>query len=106
MQQEDRKDQLLGMLQEEPDDEFLNYALALEYLRSKEYPLAASQLMRVLQLNENYIAAYYQIGKLHEILNENDAALKMYHEGRARALAKKDRKSAGEFEEAIFLLED
>jgi Tfp pilus assembly protein PilF len=97
---------LLRMLEAEPSDIFLNYALALEYMKTSDgYNMAEAQLRHVLSLDRNYTAAYYQLGKILEGQGKNTEALDAYRKGLEIARAKKDKK-AGEFEEAIFLLED
>jgi cytochrome c-type biogenesis protein CcmH/NrfG len=101
-----RVENLLRMLEGEPSDVFLNYALALEYIKDETASATAeSQLMHVLSLDRSYTAAYYQLGKLLERQNRITEALETYRAGLEIAKAKKDKK-AGEFEEAIFLLED
>lgn len=95
------------MLQNEPDDLFLNYALGLEYLNDKEtLSLAESQFQFVLKKDTNYIAAYYQLGKLNEELNNKKDALANYQLGLVKAKEQKNNKSVNEFMEAIFMLED
>ena len=98
---------LLDLLKKEPGDVFLNYALGLEYSNDlatlKE---AESQYKKALTLDQNYIAAYYQLGKLFESQDKNKEALGFYEQGLEKARLIKDNKSANEFEEAIFLLEE
>ena len=106
MTMEGRLAQLLAMLQDEPGDVFLNYALALEYQKLGDGASSHKQLQKVLALDPDYVAAYFQLGRLCETQNDTGLALHYYREGRKRALAKNDRRAAGEFEEAIFLLED
>ena len=97
---------LLKMLETEPSDIFLNFALALEYMKnSADFVKAEMQLNHVLALDAKYTPAYYQLGKLFESQNKVSEALGAYRKGLEVAREKKDKK-AGEFEEAIFLLED
>lgn len=98
---------ILNMLEREPDDVFLNYALALEYLKQPESgERALRQLQKVIALDPSYLAAYYQLGKFFEAANDAEGALNYYRKGLELAEIKKDRKAAGEFREAVFLLED
>ena len=95
------------MLEKEPGDLFLNYALGIEYsAKPLTYPDAESQFKIVLGLNENYIAAYYQLGKLSEALLRAPEAIEYYKKGLEKAIFLKDNKAINEFNEAIFLLED
>jgi hypothetical protein len=102
-----RIQQLLEFLQKEPDDTFLNYALALEYQKDAETIEKAQQLFEtVIRNNHDYLAAYYQLGKLLELKGEISSALNILKAGQQKALEQKNRKASGEFEEAIFMLED
>jgi Tfp pilus assembly protein PilF len=106
MSSEHRIRNLERMLLAEPADIFLNYALALEYLRDDQgSALAAAQFRKVLELDPRYIPAYYQLGKLLES-KDPEKALEQYKAGLALAEEKKDRKTASEFREAIFMLEE
>ncbi len=102
-----RIQQLLEFLEKEPDDIFLNYALALEYQKDKATIDKAQELFETIILkDENYLAAYYQLGKLFELKDEIPAAITTLKAGHQKAILQKNRKAAGEFEEAIFMLED
>lgn len=101
-----RLDTLLALLKDEPDDVFLNYAVGIEYVASGQTDLAAIQFTRVLQIDNNYIAAYYQLGQLYTTRQDTGKAIQYYRQGLEKALAKKDNKAINEFNEALFLLED
>lgn len=100
-----RIDMLLELLDNEPEDLFLNYALGIEYVSAATVVEAEEQFRKVLGLNQNYVAAYYQLGKLYEAKNNHVEALQFYKAGLIKAKLLKD-KSLHEFEEAIFMLED
>jgi Tfp pilus assembly protein PilF len=97
---------LLNLLAQEPADLFLNYALGLEYVAENDLPAAELQLKKVLQLDETYIAAYYQLGKLFEAQLKNNDALSFYNIGLEKARIQKNNKAINEFGEAIFMLEE
>ncbi|MCO6438700.1 MAG: tetratricopeptide repeat protein [Phycisphaerae bacterium] len=59
-----RRDQLEKMLQAEPGDVFLNFALAMELLKNGETDTALHQFDRVIELDRNYVAAYFQKAQL------------------------------------------
>lgn len=101
-----RIDALLGMLAQEPEDEFLNYALGLEYANNKSFDLAEVQFQKVLKNNAAYIAAYYQLGQLYVAKNNRESALKIFQQGLQVAKNQKNNKAMNEISEAIFLLED
>lgn len=102
-----RIDMINSMLEKEPDDLFLNYALGVEYATDLgTVSDAESQFKIVLGLDPNYIAAYYQLGKLLESLLRKPEALAYYKTGLEKAKALGDNKAVNEFNEAIFMLED
>lgn len=59
-----RREKLEEMLKSSPDDPFLNYGLAMEEAREGNLDAALAQLDRVLKLDPNYVAAYFQQGQL------------------------------------------
>lgn len=69
-----RLEQLKEFLKTEPDDVFTLYALALEYIKINEHQTAIDFLRRVIGQNNDYVAAYYQLGQLLEKQNANEAA--------------------------------
>jgi len=107
MANQSRIKQITELLLSEPSDVFLNYALGLEYIvDSHNYLLAETQFKKVLQLDENYIAVYYQLGKLFEARAKNTEALTFYKTGLEKARQQKNNKAINEFGEAIFMLGD
>ncbi len=60
-----RIENLMGMLEKEPDDLFLNYALGLEYANDlSKVADAESQFKIVLSLDQNYIPRLLSIGSV------------------------------------------
>jgi tetratricopeptide (TPR) repeat protein len=102
-----RLDLLRRMLEKEEDDVFLNYALGLEYAKNPENIIMAEvQFKKVTDLDPDYMAAFYQLGKLLEAQTKLSEALHYYKLGLEIAEKRKERKAIGEFMEAIFLIED
>ena len=106
MNRQERIEYLQDLLVSEPHDVFSNYALGLEYTADENYPEAEIQFKKVIELDRNYIASYFQLGKLMEKQNLKKAALDAFGKGLQLATSLKDQKAKNEFEEAIFLLED
>src|SRR6218665_3011155 len=105
MERQARIEMLMGMLEREPEDLFMNYALGVEYMADHRLPDAEAQFKKVLGTDSLYIAAYYQLGKLHEAASNPAEALGYYKTGLEKARLKKDHKAINEFGEAIFMLE-
>ena len=101
-----RIDMLIKLLEKEPEDIFLNYVLGIELVAEIDLSGAETQFKKVIAIENNYIPAYYQLGKLFESQLKKDEALRFYQQGLVFAKEKKDHKTVNEFEEAIFLLED
>lgn len=107
MESNHRINTLLDLLKQEPQDLFLNYALGIEYAaNSKALKQAEDKFKYVLSLDENYLAAYYQLGKLYEVQQNIAEALNYFKRGLEKAKEKKDNKAVNEFNEAVFMLED
>ncbi len=106
MNQVSRKEQILSMLEGEPNDVFLNYALAMEFVSSNELNEADSQLKKVLSIKPDYLPCFYQLGQLNEKLGNNDIALNYYKQGVDLAKSQNNNKALGELNEAIWMLED
>ena len=101
-----RKDQLLSMLENEPKDVFLNYALAMEFLAENNFEKAKQQFEAVLLINKEYLACYYQLGQVSEKLSLINEAIVFYTNGLELAKRLKNTKAMGELNEALWLLED
>lgn len=107
MKSAERIDHLVSMLEKEPGDLFLNYALGMEYTNDlSKVADAESQFRIVLGLDPDYIPAYYQLGKLFASLLRIPEALEYYKIGLEKARQQKNNKAINEFGEAIFMLED
>jgi tetratricopeptide (TPR) repeat protein len=106
MTQLPRKEQILNMLEGEPHDVFLNYALAMEHLSTEEFKEAELQFKKVLTINSDYLPCFYQLGQLNEKLGSNDIALTYYKQGVDLAKSQNNTKALGELNEAIWMLED
>lgn len=97
---------LLQMLKENPEDVFLNYAYALEQIKEGKQVEAEALLKKVLTIDESYLAAYYQLGKIYEQNQNSSDAISIYKKGIEKALVKKDMKTLGELEEALMIIGD
>lgn len=102
----DRLLQILEMLKDEPKDSFLNYALAIEYAKSGDIKKAIEVIEALLERDENYLGAYYQLGKYYEQVEEPDIAISIYNKGIAIAKQQNNKKTLGELNEALWMLED
>ena len=76
-----RLDQMLSFLEQDPDDSFSRYAVALEYMSRKEYDLARGYLEELRRRDPDYVATYYQLGQLCATVEDWDGAEEAYNAG-------------------------
>lgn len=98
-----RLNQLIEFLKEDPNDPFNLYAVALEYEKSDENK-AIEYYDKVLSLHEDYIPAYYHAGKLYARLGNKDKAEEIYQKGIAMASKKNNHHALRELKSAYQIL--
>ena len=92
-----------AMLQTHPSDPFLHYALALEWQKEGDLQKAIDHLLELKSLKSDYLALYYQLGKMYESLGQNEMAVDTFIDGRRLAKNIGDIKAAGELSEALMM---
>jgi tetratricopeptide (TPR) repeat protein len=101
-----RIEQLESFLIAQPNDCFLNHALALEYIKLGNDNKAEKIFTELLIINENYYGSYYHLAKLYERINETDKAIATYEKGIEITKKLKENHALGElrsaYEELIF----
>ncbi|HSC53086.1 MAG TPA: tetratricopeptide repeat protein [Phnomibacter sp.] len=96
----ERIDKLKEYLAQQPNDSFLQHALALEYIKLGDEQAARSLFENVLALQPDYIGSYYHLGKLLERVGENENAIRTYETGMTQAKAAKDMHAYNELQAA------
>lgn len=99
-----RLEQLQKLLVTEPDDAFLNFGLAMELAKSSRFDESLAQFERVMQLDPNYIAAYFQKAKTLLTMGDDDAAKAELRRGIAQAQSCGEMHAKGEMEELLSTL--
>ena len=97
---------ILEMLEKEPNDSFLRYALALEYAKLSDITKAIALLEELITRDADYLGAYYQLGKYYEQEGKIETAITIYNKGMAVAKTQNNRKTLGELNEALMMLEE
>jgi Tfp pilus assembly protein PilF len=77
----DRIEKLKEYLKDSPKDNFLKHALALEYIKIKNYKDAQRLFEEVLFHEPSYVGSYYHLGKLLERRGETEEAIRIYEKG-------------------------
>ncbi len=101
-----RLEKLLEFAAQEPDDAFLKYALATEYLRLEETDKALEFYQNLTKNHPNYVGTYYHFGKLLETLNQKQEALAIYQTGMDVARKAKNQHALNELMGVYNMLND
>jgi Tfp pilus assembly protein PilF len=104
-----RLTQLLAFLEKEPQDAFLHYGLALEYVKENQTEAARKEFEWLLAQKADYLPTYYQAAAFFTTLGEIETAQRVYLKGieiaqsQQDAFALRELKSAYERFEMEFL---
>lgn len=96
----DRIEKLKEFMAQNPDDSFVQHALALEYIKRGENEPARKLFESILTRDENYVGSYYHLAKLLEQTNYKEDAIKWYQKGMKIAKALKDQHAYNELQAA------
>ncbi len=102
----DRFKELTRLLEREPGDPFLRYALAMEHKKAGRLDDALEWLSKTLEADSSYCYAYYQRGQIFEQQDQMPDARKVYEDGIKAAKKCGDAHAAGEIQVALDLLDD
>ena len=72
----DRIAKLKEFLRVNPDDSFVQHALALEYVKAGDDAVARKLFENILTRDKSYVGSYYHLAKLLERKDEKDTAIK------------------------------
>ena len=96
----DKIDTLKNFLKENPQDNFLQHALALEYIKSGKDAEARILFETLLSRDPAYTGSYYHLAKLLERIGEKDEAIRIYETGMAACKKEGDRHAYNELQAA------
>ena len=85
-----RIEKILEFLNQQPKDNFLRHALALEYIKIGEDLKAKDLFIEILEETPDYIGSYYHLAKILEKLQDKSSAIEWYEKGMAAAKIAKD----------------
>lgn len=92
------------MLTKEPDDTFLNFGLAMELAKTEKWDESLAQFDRVIEIDGNYVAAFFHKGKTLAAMGDIDRAKETLTAGISRAGQVGDMHAKGEMEEFLSML--
>jgi tetratricopeptide (TPR) repeat protein len=96
--QVNRLDKLLEFIKNEPNDPFLKYALATEYLRLNQADKALEYYEDLVKNHADYTGTYYHLGKLYEALGRTRDAISTYESGMKITKEKRDNHAYSELQ--------
>lgn len=100
---EQRIELIKEMLNKNPKDSYLRYAIAMEYLNIGAKEVAQKELETVLKHDKNHPATYPALGRLLEEQGKTAKAIKLYKDGLEVATKKNDLKIIGTLTEALLI---
>lgn len=101
----ERVEKLKEMLTSAGTDNFLEHALALEYIKAGDDRSARDLFESLLKRDPSYVGSYYHLGKLIERSGDEENAKRVYQEGMEQAKLAKDQHSYNELQAAFEDLE-
>jgi tetratricopeptide (TPR) repeat protein len=101
----ERLQMMLKMQETQQDDAFLAYAIALEHRAIGDHTKAKDMLAHLVHKHPDYLPSYYQLGKMYEADGNNEEAISIYLLGKKLAKRCDDRKTLGELNEALMMLD-
>jgi|APCry1669190288_1035285.scaffolds.fasta_scaffold72656_2 tetratricopeptide (TPR) repeat protein len=101
-----RLDNLLKMLESQPNDAFLTYAVGLEYMNSENLPKAWEYFEQLLRSNPDYLPVYYQGALLLIQMQQIEEAKALLFKGVDLAQQLGERKTLNELNDLLEQMED
>ncbi len=101
-----RIDALKGFLEEDPNDSFSRYALAMEYLKLGQHDAGITEFNTIVEKDPAYVATYYQLAKAYEREGRLPEAVQTYRKGVEVATQAADLHTRDELREALTMLEE
>ena len=99
-----RIDILKSFLEENPNDSFSRYALALEYAKLEQNEDARRELETLSKNDPNYLATYFQLAQLYQKMSLVHEAEKTYRMGITVAARAGELHTQSELENALNML--
>jgi Tfp pilus assembly protein PilF len=98
---EERITRLKALLEQDPNDSFSRYALALEFAALDNNSEALALLENLLKRDKLYVPAYQQLGYLYQKLGRSEEAASAFKRGIEIASQQGDHHARSEMQEAL-----
>jgi tetratricopeptide (TPR) repeat protein len=96
-----RIDALKGFLEQDPNDSFSRYALAMEYVKLGRLKAGIEEFETIVQTDPSCVPTYYQLGKAYERGGQLESAIETYRKGVEAASMAGDPHTRDELSEAL-----
>lgn len=96
---------LAGYIKKNPEDSFSKFALALEFMKEDQLNKARILFEDIERNDPDYDGVYYHLGKLYEMFNRQEDALRIYKKGVKIAANNEHKRNVSELKEALAELE-
>jgi len=97
----DRLNSFLKLIEQDPEDSFLSYGIALEYISKRNFEEAEKYLSSLIKKDAGYVPAYMQLAHVYENLDMIDKAKSIYKNGIEIAREANDFVAANEMEDFL-----
>lgn len=77
----ERLEKLFNFHKANPNDPFIIYAIASEYVKQKDAQRALRYFQELIDEHPEYVGTYYHFGKLYESIQEKEKAIEIYKKG-------------------------
>jgi tetratricopeptide (TPR) repeat protein len=95
-----RIERIIEFLNQQPKDNFLRHALALEYSKIGEDLTARDLFLEILVDSPDYVGSYYHLAKCLERIQDRAGAIEWYEKGMTAAKLAKDNHAYSELQSA------
>lgn len=99
-----RKEQLEAMLRDDPNDPFLHYGLAMEFISAGDDTQAVQRLQHLFTVAPDYVPGYLQAGQALVRLNRNEEAQSVLQRGLEVAQKNRDQHAWDEMQALLSTL--
>ncbi len=100
----DKLDTLRSFLEQDPDDLFTRFAIAMEFMKRGDDAEAERWFLDILNRDERYIGVYYHLGGVYERRDSVANATAIYTRGIGLARSMGEHHTASELEAALLEL--
>lgn len=99
-----RKKEILSLLEQDPDDTFLLYALGMEFLSEKKFDEAKKYFLKVLELEHHHVDALFRLAQIEEYSGNENPAIEWYERAYEAAVLQNKTKTAMEIKNIMEML--